>query len=261
MPFLPPILLPLGAVLVFATFSYFVALKLRDNSIADAIWGPQQVIIASVALARRTDIWQQVYPWVLAAMIGLWALRLSWFILARRSAKPGEDWRYKEMRQRWGRWAYLHSLFKVFYLQALFAFILGLPVINALFRPSFEWTLFQVAGLLLWGWGLIWEGLADWQLLHFKKSAAKGAIMQQGVWRYCRHPNYIGEIAVWWGIYLFSQSWLMIISPALITLLIARVSGVPMAEKRYEGNREYDAYKRRTPALIPSFLWPRQLGG
>ncbi len=243
-------------VLAAASITYLAALKLRDNTLADALWGPQQVLIAATVLTLKGPPYGKFTSWTLVGMLVLWALRLTGYLLARRGPNPKEDKRYAQMRQQWGRAAPIHSLFKIFYLQALFALVLSLPVMSALSRSTFGWQYAQTIGLCIWGWGLVWETLGDWQLMRFKQGAPKEAIMREGVWRYSRHPNYTGEVLVWWGIYLFTGSWAMIVSPALITILIARVSGVPLAEKRYEGNRAYEEYKRHTPALIPRFLLP-----
>lgn len=238
-----------------ALCAFGIAWRLEDFSIADVFWGIYQIVIATALLCSR-QVPANPSQWLLFAMVTLWALRLSGFIALRRSKKSGEDWRYAKMRRDWGRSAAWQALLKIFWGQALLAYVLSFPIIQSLsrFNLNFRWP--QLAGLALFSLGWIWESLGDWQLFVFKSRAPKGAIMSRGLWRYSRHPNYTGEICVWWGIYLFSNAWGAIASPVLITLLLLRISGVPLAEQRYEGRADYQEYKRQTPAVIPRFLLP-----
>jgi steroid 5-alpha reductase family enzyme len=126
-------------------------------------------------------------------------------------------------------------------------------VINAQGGPLGSWDLIGVA---VWLIGFLFEAIGDYQLLVFKKDpASRGRIMQYGLWRYTRHPNYFGEVSLWWGVYLIALSvpggWMTIIGPVTITLLILGVSGIPMLEKHYEGNKAFEEYKQRTSAFFP----------
>jgi steroid 5-alpha reductase family enzyme len=109
--------------------------------------------------------------------------------------------------------------------------------------------------MVLWLSGFMVQAIADYQLSSFKKHKQPGQILQTGLWQYSRHPNYLGEIIMWWGIWLILPAWWTLISPILITYLIAFVSGVPMLEEKYKGNPAFEAYKKRTPALFPR--WPK----
>ena len=114
-------------------------------------------------------------------------------------------------------------------------------------------------GVLLWTLGWIFETAADYQMLRFKKNPEnKGKVMDKGLWYFSRHPNYFGEVCVWWGIFLISinTEWatlIGILSPLLITYMLLKVSGITMLEKRYEGNDAYSIYKRTTSPFIPWF--------
>ena len=115
----------------------------------------------------------------------------------------------------------------------------------------------MIAGSLVWITGFLFQTIGDFQLTRFAKTKQPGQIMQTGLWKYSRHPNYFGEIAMWWGIWLMVATlpygmW-AIISPLTITFLLAKVSGIPMLEAKYKGNPAFEAYKQSTPALIPWF--------
>lgn len=238
-----------------ALCTFCIAWWLEDFSLADIFWGIYQVVIAtSVWWGSEHSI--SLPQQVLYFMVLIWAIRLSGFIALRRAKKEGEDWRYAQMRQKWGRGAPLQALFKIFLGQAGLAYILSFSVIEGLSRRELVVHFPQIAGFFLWAFGLFWESVGDWQLFSFKCQAPKGSIMKKGLWSYSRHPNYTGELLIWWGIYLFSNSWGSILSPALISLLLLRISGVPLAEERYQDNADYQEYKRHTPAIIPKFLLP-----
>lgn len=247
-----PVLLILSGV---ALCTFGVAWLLEDFSIADISWGIYQIVIASSVWWSREH---SISPpqQVLYFMVLMWAIRLSGFIAFRRSKKEGEDWRYAQMRQQWGGSAPLQALVKIFLGQALLAYMLSFSVIEGISRQQLVVHFPQIAGFILWALGLFWESVGDWQLFSFKSHSPKGAVMNKGLWSYSRHPNYTGELLVWWGIYMFSNSWEAILSPALISLLLLRISGVPLAEERYQDNADYQEYKRHTPAIIPKFLLP-----
>jgi steroid 5-alpha reductase family enzyme len=117
-------------------------------------------------------------------------------------------------------------------------------------------TFLDALGAAVWLAGFLFEAVGDYQLGQFKrKPESKGKIMTSGLWRYTRHPNYFGEAALWWGIWLAALSveggWAGIISPLTIGFLLLKVSGVTMLEKKYVGNEEFAAYARRTSAFFP----------
>jgi steroid 5-alpha reductase family enzyme len=145
----------------------------------------------------------------------------------------------------------------VYLLQAFFLLIISTPFLWASLSTD-SWSMLTGIGLSIWIIGFLFQSIGDYQLAQFVKTKRPGEIMQKGLWKYSRHPNYFGEILMWWGIYgivlqLPNSGW-TIISPITITLLLVFVSGVPMLEKKYAGNVAYEAYKKRTWALVPK-LW------
>ncbi|MGB6867261.1 MAG: DUF1295 domain-containing protein, partial [Candidatus Aminicenantaceae bacterium] len=170
----------------------------------------------------------------------------------------GEDFRYAKWRHDWGRWFMLRSYFQIFMLQGAFLFIIALPIMLVNFSGREDLTAIDFLGIGVWCIGFFFEAVSDYQLRQFKKRPEnKGKIITTGLWKYTRHPNYFGEVVLWWGIFLLALSvkngWIVILSPLLLSFLILRVSGVTMLEKKYAGNAEFEAYAKRTNAFFPWF--------
>jgi len=242
-------------VLAYMTGVFLLALVLKDNSIVDVAWGPGFILVAVLSLALGPGVGRR--PWLVVALVVVWGTRLAVHILVRRKGK-GEDFRYAQWRRAWGRAFVLRSFGQVFLLQGVFLLIISTPVIliNASAVPRLG--VWDALGAAVWVLGFVFEAGGDIQLELFKmKEENKGRIMTSGLWRYTRHPNYFGEAAMWWGIFIMALSvpkgWLSLVSPALITFLLTKVSGVPMLEKKYAGRPEFAAYARRTSAFIPWF--------
>ncbi len=143
-------------------------------------------------------------------------------------------------------------------------FIVAFPVLLVINQPGGELTWFDLLGTLIWLVGFSFEAVGDWQLLRFKANADNhGQIIQSGVWRYTRHPNYFGEAVLWWGIFLIAlnspHGVIGIISPLLIGFLLLKVSGIPMLEAKYTGKPEFEDYKARTNGFFP--WWPKERRG
>jgi steroid 5-alpha reductase family enzyme len=193
--------------------------------------------------------------YTLATLISLWGLRLSWHIHSRNHNKP-EDFRYKQWRIDWGKWFYLRSWLQVFMFQGFLLFMIALPVSmfhKSIVQPNL-WLL--GLGISLWIIGFYFEVVGDYQLSEFKKDpASKGKIIRSGLWKYSRHPNYFGEVVLWWGIYFYCIAsvpvWPSIIGPVIITYLIVFVSGIPMLEKKYANRPDYEEYKKVTSVFFP----------
>lgn len=188
-------------------------------------------------------------------LITFWSLRLS-LHLYLRNRKKDEDYRYKEWRQQWGTSIIIRSYFQVFLLQGLFLLIIVSPAIVTTFYPGTSLNLLDFLGVCIWIIGFLFETIGDWQLKKFLKNKANsGKIMKTGLWRYTRHPNYFGEVTMWWGLWIIALSvtygFYSIIGPITITFLILKVSGIPMLEKKMEENPEFIAYKKRTSAFFP----------
>ena len=167
-----------------------------------------------------------------------------------------EDRRYQEWRAQW-RFFTLRSFLQIYLLQGLLMFAIAYSSITIVLAQLPQFTVWTVVGSVVWFGGLLCESVADRQLATFKRDPAnKGKILQSGLWRYSRHPNYFGEISMWWGLSIIGVSILqpsLLLSPITITVLILFVSGVPLLEKKYSGRPDFEEYKRRTSVLIPWF--------
>ncbi len=260
--------LSLAAVLIFVymTGGFLLATFKKRNDVVDPMWGAG---FALVALGTYLGVMssRNIVGAILVLLVVIWATRLTVRLIKRVQKKTEEDYRYKKWREEWmrrgGVYFYMRSFLQVFMLQGLLMFIIALPfiVVQSVALPSegFLWfygnTLF-VAGVIVWVIGFTFEVIGDWQLSKFlSKRDNKGKIMQSGLWKYSRHPNYFGEAALWWGVWLIATSvnaplW-TIISPITITFLLLKVSGVPMLEAQWKGSKVYEKYKEKTSVFIP----------
>jgi steroid 5-alpha reductase family enzyme len=251
---LPTLMLVSAAVIFGAMLAlWLLSLKLRDSSIVDIAWGPIFVAVAAVG-ALLGDGWAGRQLLVLA-MVGLWGLRLGWHI-HRRNHGRGEDPRYAAWRREAGAAWWWRSLFKVFLLQGAVLWVVSLPIQLAMGLPGARaFTVWDAVGELVWAAGFLMEAIADAQLAAFRADPAKTGVLDDGLWRISRHPNYFGEAVLWWGIWLPALSvpggWAAVVSPILITLLLRYVSGVPMAERLMEGRDGWTEYVRRVPIFVP----------
>jgi steroid 5-alpha reductase family enzyme len=244
-----------AALLFFMSALFVVSLIRRDNGTADIGYGIAYIVlVATVALTAHSV---SGYALLLCGLAAVWALRLAVRIGRKNIGKP-EDFRYKQWRDSWGETFVVRSFLQVYVLQGLVVFGVALPLTLSLAYPSEGVSIPLFAfGVLLWCAGFFFEAVGDYQLDQFiKKPGNKGKIMTEGLWRYSRHPNYFGESTMWWGLAIAASSLttlpaLVFFSPLLITYLLLFVSGIPMLEKRWEGNAEWEAYKARTSAFIP----------
>lgn len=240
------------AVLAALTLLWLVSLQLRDASIVDPFWGP------GFALATLTywlvDGRHGARGTLVLVLVALWAARLGWHLL-RRNRREGEDPRYAAMRARHGeRWSRV-SLFRVFWLQGVILWIISMPLLAAV-RSSGPIGALDFIGAALALIGLTAEATADRQLRRFRADpASRGRVLDTGLWRYSRHPNYFGDAVVWWGLWIVAAgagAWWTVFSPAAMTFLLLKVSGVPLLEKGLEKSRPgYGEYARRTSAFVP----------
>lgn len=249
--------LALAGIIVFGymTLLFVIALILKDNSIADIAWGAGFVVVAWATLFIVGGLYPRQI--LVCSLILIWGSRLSIRIFLRNKGKP-EDPRYRKWREEWGRFFILRSYLQVFLLQGLILLVNISPVLIINTTSDGSLTFLDVLGLLVWLTGFFFESVGDYQLDRFLKDTGnRGAIMDVGLWRYTRHPNYFGEITMWWGILIIALSvpygWLGFIGPLTITLMIVLVSGIPMTERLMEKNPGFEEYKRRTSVLIPWF--------
>lgn len=242
----------LGVALALAAMTWGLSIPKRDVSIVDSAWG-FLVLAPALAVALLSP---RVGPraGIVLAMAAAWALRLAIHIAWRHRGQP-EDRRYQAIRARNEPGFACKSLYLVFGLQALLAWIVAAPLMAAVASGA-AWHPLDAAGLVLAAAGLVFETAADAQLARFRADPrSRGGVMDRGLWRFSRHPNYFGECCLWWGFWLTAcaaGAWWTIVSPLLMTLLLLKVSGVPLLEKDLEGRRPgYAEYVRRTPAFIP----------
>ena len=233
---------------------FVVSLILKRNDVADSAWGIGFIVIAIFNLIISGDF--QRTKFILTFLIFLWGLRLTIYLTIRNWGKT-EDFRYKEWRKRWGKSVILKSYLKVFLLQGLLMFLISLP---ATLYNRFDGgvSFYGFVGLLIWVVGFYFETVGDLEMFFFKKDPEnKGKILRSGLWKYTRHPNYFGEVTMWWGIWILtigSTYWYLgLIGPLTITYLILKVSGIPLLEKKYDGNKEFEKYKKETPSFFPKF--------
>jgi steroid 5-alpha reductase family enzyme len=236
---------------------WLLSLKLKDASIMDIFWGPGFVLVACLTYFMADGFWGRKL--LVAFLVTLWGLRLALHIAMRNFGK-GEDRRYRAWREQYGNRYWWISFFKVFFIQGILLWVISLGVQTVLMAPSpgkFVWL--DALGGLVWGAGFLFEAVGDWQLERFKSDPnSKGKVMDRGLWKYTRHPNYFGESLIWWGLFLISltdiSNFWTVISPLVITFLLLKVSGVAMLERDISNRRpKYQAYIRRTNAFIPWF--------
>lgn len=239
---------------------WLVSLRLRDASLVDIWWGPGIAALGVLAFALCDGHGPRRL--LLVGMGLAWGLRLGAFLLWRNAGR-GEDPRYQAMRRHWGaRFAWL-SLGSVFGLQGVLQWWVSLPLQLGQLDPGpAALGALDAAGLALFALGLGFESVGDLQLARFRADPANaGRVMERGLWRYTRHPNYFGDCLAHWGIFTVAlatpHGWLALLSPVLMTFLLLRVSGVALLERSIGKRRpEYAAYQRRTSAFLP--LPPRR---
>lgn len=252
--------LTLAAALGLMIALWLVSLWCRDASIVDMYWGAGFAIIGWLtawligALSPRGIL--------LLSLTSLWALRLSGYLIWRNAGAP-EDARYQKMRRKHGARFPLVSLGTVFLLQGALMWWVSLPVQVGQITAGGSLGWLDGLGAAIWAVGVFFEAVGDWQLARFKADPRnEGEVMDQGLWRYTRHPNYFGDFCVWWGLYCVAASsphgWATVGSPLLMTVLLLKVSGVAMLEKDIADRRPgYRAYIERTSAFFP---WPPKAG-
>jgi steroid 5-alpha reductase family enzyme len=244
----------LGAGVLLAVATWLASLSRDDVSIVDSAW-PWLVCTPAIVAALQ---WPEHDGRAVLALLlaGAWALRLSMHITARHHGQP-EDHRYQAIRARNQpnfRWK---SLYLVFGLQALLAWIVATPLMATSLKTA-PWHWLDAAGIALFLCGFAFEAIGDAQLERFKADRGnRGRVMDQGLWRYTRHPNYFGECCMWWGLWLMAVptgAWWTVVSPLLMTVLLLKVSGVTLLEADIGQRRPgYADYIGRTSAFFP---WP-----
>lgn len=250
----------LVVVVITMILMWLISLWRRDASVVDPFWGTGFVIVAAYAFVTTPAAQNAARCLLLVALTTIWGLRLSLYLLWRNLGH-GEDRRYKAMRDHHGRRFWWVSLLTVFLLQGVILWIVSMPIHVAMFNASTSplgWL--DVAGVSLWCVGLFFESVGDWQMARFQADPNNsGHVMDRGLWRLTRHPNYFGDFCIWWGLYLIATpggaGW-TVFSPLLMSFFLLKVSGVTLLEKTITTRRpDYAAYQARTSAFFP--WWPK----
>lgn len=228
---------------------YFYSISKNNLGLIDIAWGLSFIALHAVAYFSLDN--PSIKSRLILITIVLWGLRLSSYLFLRNHNKP-EDKRYQKLKENWKGSIKLNAYFRVFWVQNLLMLIISIPSYLAITQNNSE-NIFSIIGLTIWAIGLFWESWADYTLAKFKKN--NSGLCKKGPWQYSRHPNYFGEILVWWGIFTISLpvAWWTVIGPILITFLVTKVSGVPMLEEKYKDNPDYLEYIKTTNAIIPRF--------
>ena len=241
------------ALFLMAFLTWIVSLVKRDVSIVDSVWS---VFFLAAMLVYYFNASVNGPRSTLAMMlVGMWSLRLCAYLTRRNWGQP-EDRRYQAIRRTNEPHFTIKSLAIIFLFQAVLAWVISLPILPVL-KSSQTLGLLDVLGMVLFLFGLVFESLADLQMSRFKALPdSKGQVMDGGLWRYSRHPNYFGEFCVWWGFYFIALSadtslWLLF-SPLLMSFLLIKISGVPLLEKDLVDRRlGYREYQKRTNCFFP----------
>jgi steroid 5-alpha reductase family enzyme len=242
---------------IYMNLWFFLSLIKKRNDVADIAWGLGFIILAWLSFFVRESE-SGLRGILVGSLISIWGLRLAYHIYKRNKGKT-EDYRYMAWRQEWGNWFYIRSYLQVYILQGVLLFAIVLPALVVNKNIATTLGLLDLAGLIVWITGFCFESVGDKQLSVFIKNPEnKGKLMREGLWKYTRHPNYFGEVTMWWGIWIISLSaspvWFSILGPLTITILILKISGIPLLEKKMKENPDFADYEKRTNKFMPWFV-------
>lgn len=242
-------------VFVFMTAVFVLAQLRKNNGLVDIAWGLGFIVLTAALFTREPVL----YPaqGLVAVLVLVWGLRLSTHIFVRNWNRS-EDFRYAQMRAKWGPSVFFKSFVFIFMLQGFLMLVVSLPITVVFASPPRPLGALEILGALVFAAGFAFEVIGDRQLAaHSRNPANKGQLMTRGLWSTTRHPNYFGEAALWWGIGLIAlpsaNGWVGLLGPLTITLLLLFVSGVPLLERKYAGRPDWEAYKARTSMFVPWF--------
>lgn len=243
------------AILISITLLWILSVYLKDASIVDIFWGLGFVIVNGIYFYYSEDTYLRHI--IIFFLVTIWGLRLSLY-LAYRNIGKGEDFRYQEFRKHYGAHRYWWvSFFQVFLLQGVLILIVSLPLFGVNFySKSNELVWLDYFAIVIWVIGFVFETVGDLQLTKFKSNPNnKGKVLDKGLWKYTRHPNYFGDAVIWWSYALFSIAsggYWCILGSLFMTFLIVKVSGVALLEGTLKDKKpEYRDYIRKTNAFFP----------
>jgi len=234
-------------VITYMTLGFIVSLIKKRNDIADVLWGLGFVIISWTAYIISNN--NQLINTIINILVTIGGLRLALHIY-ERNKKKAEDYRYAEWRIQWGKWFYIRSYLQVFILQGVLLFLIATPVLILNNKAPETLNNLSLIGILIWIIGFTFETVGDKQLSNFIKDPNnKGKVLDSGLWKYSRHPNYFGEVTQWWGISIVTLittgTLLSLIGPLTITFLILKVSGIPLLENKMLLQKEFQEYAKK----------------
>jgi steroid 5-alpha reductase family enzyme len=248
-------LLNLAVLAAMLTVGWIVSVIYKNVTIVDSLWGLGFLLVAVITFWIGNGFAGRSLLVLLLSAI--WGLRLSGYLTWRNWGKE-EDHRYGKWREKSGQHFWLISLFKVFWTQALFLWVISLVLQKAqLSLEPFRLTVLDGLGTVVWTAGFVFESVADWQLARFKADPEnRNRVMDQGLWAWSRHPNYFGEFLIWWGFFLIALAtpggWWTVISPIIISVVLLKMTGVPLTESALKERRPgYAEYIKKTSAFFP----------
>ena len=245
------------SVMILMTALWLISIPLKNVSIVDIFWGVGYLVANTAYLLLSGDIFTR--KWMVFVLVSLWGLRLSLYLFYRNYGK-GEDFRYQEFRKHFGAHRYWwFSFFQVFLLQGSLIAVVSLPLLGVnTFTKSNELNILDYIAIIVFIIGFFFEAVGDYQLSRFKNNPDNnGKVLNTGLWRYTRHPNYFGDAAVWWSFGLFSLAsgaYWHIAGSLIMTYLIIKISGVSLLERSLKDTKpKYRDYVAKTSAFFPWF--------
>jgi steroid 5-alpha reductase family enzyme len=249
------LLVTAAALLAMQAVTFAVALRVGRHSVVDTAWGIGIALAALVSLLASAGHGQPARRYLLLAVSVAWGLRLAAYVTWRNHGKP-EDPRYRDLLNKAKGNRNLYALRSVYLLQAAILWLACLPIQAGMLERAPAGPL-TVIGAAVWLGGFVFESVGDWQLARFKAGpGSQGLIMDRGLWRYTRHPNYFGDFCMWWGVFLIALgSWAelaTVIAPLLMTYILTRGTGQRLTDRRMAATRPRHAdYAARTSGFIP----------
>lgn len=246
------LLLNVVLVLVYMSAWFLVAKSRKRIDTVDIAWGLGFVLVAWSTLIQAPSFHSQL----IANIVTVWGVRLAYHIYSRHSFSK-EDRRYIELSKKWKGNFWARAYISIFITQGILLLLVSMPITVAANQQLNGWGWLSYAGVIIWSAGFLIEAVADKQLSDYLRKKKRPPVMQEGLWKYSRHPNYFGELAQWWAIGIIalqvSYGWIGLIGPLTLSILIVFISGIPPIERAKRDNKEYQAYSQKTSTLIP---WP-----
>lgn len=245
------------SALSFMTIVFLIADRLKRYDLVDSAWGLVFIVIALTSYLRQTyEIVLYDLKLLVLLLVSLWGVRLSWHIFTRFMRSREEDPRYTEIRRSWKGNEKLNAYTRIYVVQAILATFISLPILFIGVSSGSQLPYIVALGFIIWLLGFMIEIISDKQLKQFTQDSKNGnKIMQSGTWKYSRHPNYFGEITLWFGVYTIAAAtpygWASAFGWLVISYLILHISGLPPSEKRLSRRDGWAGYKKRTSIIIP----------